>query len=208
MAEDTQRRSSNRGRPGYGREDVIRTAVEAFNDVGYEAMSMNALAGRLGLTKSAIYHHISSKEQILKEATDRALDTLDAVVRSCEHSGGTAEDRLRALLRGTTLALCHEAPYVTLLLRLRGNSPVELAALDRRRQFTGYLIELVEEAQEEGAVRPDLDAHSVARLLFGMVNSLTEWYNPDGRLSPGELAQVTEELAFQGVEARGTRPEK
>lgn len=201
MAEEKQRRTPVRGRPGYGREEVVRTAVEAFNDVGYEAMSMNALAGRLGLTKSAIYHHISSKEEILKEATDRALDTLDAVVRECEHSGGTARHKLHAVVRGTTIALCHETPYVTLLLRLRGNSPVEVDALERRRDFTGYLMELVEEAQAEGAVRADLDAHSVARLLFGMVNSLTEWYSPDGRLSPEELAQIIERLAFQGIES-------
>ncbi|MBZ8177229.1 TetR family transcriptional regulator [Corynebacterium poyangense] len=199
MTAKTRKAGNSRGRPGHDRAAVVRTAVEAFNEVGYEAMSMNALAGRLGLSKSAIYHHISSKEEILQEATDRALETLQSVVEQCESCGGSSREKLEKMIRGTTLALCEETPYVTLLLRLRGNSEVELAALERRRKFTEYLMELVKKAQAEGQVRPDLDAHTVARLIFGMVNSLTEWYQPGGRLSPRELAQITVELSFHGI---------
>ena len=69
--------TATRGRPGYAREDVIQIAVEEFNARGYEATSMGTLAERLGLSKSAIYHHISSKEEILVEATDKALAELN-----------------------------------------------------------------------------------------------------------------------------------
>ena len=65
--------TAGRGRPGYAREDVIRIAVEEFNARGYEATSMGARAERRGLSKSAIYHHIASKEEILVEATGKAL---------------------------------------------------------------------------------------------------------------------------------------
>ena len=57
-----------RGRPGYSKEDVIRIAVQAFNEHGYEATSMGALAKKLQISKSAIYHHVSSKEEILEYA--------------------------------------------------------------------------------------------------------------------------------------------
>lgn len=192
-------RTQTKGRPGHDRQSVIRTAVEAFNEVGYDAMSMSALASRMGVTKSAIYHHVASKSDILQEATDRALDTLEQVTSTCKDCEGTAAEQLKNLIHGTTIALCTEAPYVTLLLRLRGNSEVELNALERRRKYTTFLNDLVQQCQQEGSVRADLDTHTVARLLFGMVNSLVEWYEPEGRLSAEEIAEITTTIAFDGI---------
>lgn len=178
----------------------MRIAVQEFNARGYEATSMGELAKVLGLSKSAIYHHISSKEELLKEATDRALALLDDLVAECNRAEGPALERLRFLVRGTTLALCKEPEYVTLLLRLRGNSKVETAAMARRRAFTGYVVALVEAAQKEGAIDPDVAPGVAGRLLLGMVNSLVEWYSPTGSLEPEEVADIVETMVFLGLE--------
>ncbi|QGU03212.1 HTH-type transcriptional repressor KstR2 [Corynebacterium kalinowskii] len=188
------------GRPGYNREDILRIAVQEFNAHGYEATSMGDLAKVLGLSKSAIYHHISSKEDLLKSATDKALTLLDSVVAECEESEASAIERLHILVRGTTAALCAEAQYVTLLIRLRGNSEVELAALARRREFTNYLVSLVAEAQGEGALRSEVDSAVAGRLLFGMINSLVEWYVPGGRLDSDQVANIVEVMVFKGLQ--------
>ena len=63
-----------RGRPGYDRAAILRTAVDLFNRKGYDATSMGDLAKELGLTKPAIYHHFTNKEELLGEALDDALD--------------------------------------------------------------------------------------------------------------------------------------
>ncbi|MEZ2122884.1 TetR/AcrR family transcriptional regulator [Corynebacterium sp. CCM 9203] len=188
-----------RGRPGYSREDILRAAVDAFNAAGYEATSMGALADRLGVTKSALYHHVSSKEELLGEALDHALGALGGVIDEVTEFDGTDMERLRLLVRGTTLALCAEAPSVTLLLRLRGNSDVELRAMDRRRAYTRTVVDLVSGAQADGDLRADVDPPTVGRLLFGMVNSLVEWYRPNGDLSPEELAELIGKMAFGGL---------
>ena len=69
-----------RGRPGYDRRGVLEIAVQAFNEYGYDATSLGTLASRLGLSKSAIYHHFPSKEQLLEAALDEALGELEAVL--------------------------------------------------------------------------------------------------------------------------------
>ena len=69
-----------RGRPGYDQETVLRRAIEVFNRQGYEGTSMGDLARELGLTKSAIYHHVPSKEHLLAAALDEALDGLAAAI--------------------------------------------------------------------------------------------------------------------------------
>jgi hypothetical protein len=95
--------------------------------------------------------------------------------------------------------LTEELPFVTLLLRVRGNSPVELAALQRRREFDRIVTDLVRGAEDEGDVRPDVDPAVTSRLLFGTVNSLTEWYRADGGLSADDLADALVATTFDGL---------
>ena len=68
-----------RGRPGYDLASVLAVAVELFNERGYDGTSMRDLAARLGIAKSAIYHHVTGKEELLSLALDRALAGLAVV---------------------------------------------------------------------------------------------------------------------------------
>lgn len=191
-----------RGRPGYDRAGILEVAVAAFIEHGYDATSIAMLAGRLGLSKSAIYHHFASKEALLAAALDAALSGLEAVASESEALGGPAEDRLAHVLRGAVHVLAERLPEVTLLLRVRGNTAVERDAVDRRRAFDRSMQQLVVEAQEAGAVRADVDARIVERLLFGMVNSIVEWYRPGGPEDAGRLADDLLAIALDGIRAR------
>jgi AcrR family transcriptional regulator len=165
---------------------------------------MDELAARLGITKSAIYHHVPSKVELLRLALDRALDGLFAVTEEPGARAGRAIDRLEHVVRGSVRVLAGHLPYVTLLLRVRGNSDVERAALQRRREFDRIVTDLVRAAEENGDVRPDVDPAVTSRLLFGTVNSLTEWYRPGGGLSPDALADAVVTTTFDGLRT-GTR---
>ena len=191
--------SSNRGRPGYSRDDVIDAAVREFNQRGYEATSMGHVASVLGISKSALYHHISSKEEILELAVNRAQDALDGVVDRAEASADSPGEKVRALISGSIEVLCADQESVTLLLRLRGNSELELRALQRRRELTRRVIPLIDAAQASGEIRTDLDTGVLTRLMFGTVNSVIEWYEAGGRLSPEEIARHAVVLLFSGA---------
>ncbi len=189
-----------RGRPGYDASTVLRRAIDVFNRQGYEATSMGDLARELGLTKSAIYHHVPSKEALLAAALDEALDELTAAID--EESGAeqaSAYERLRTSVRRSVEILVEHLPAVTLLLRVRGNSEVELAALNRRRVIDDKLASLVQAAVDEASLRPDIPPELLSRLLFGMVNSLVEWYRPDGPVTVEELSTAIVDLAFDGL---------
>ena len=202
MTVGTDRVPGRRGRPGHSLDTLLDTAVALFNERGYEATSMDELAARLGVTKSAIYHHVPSKVELLRLALDRALDALFAVTEEPGATTGRAIERLEYVVRGSIRVLTAELPFVTLLLRLRGNSEVERTALQRRREFDRIVTGLVRAAEHEGDVRPDVDPAITSRLLFGTVNSLTEWYRPGGSLTADELADALVAIAFQGLGAR------
>jgi AcrR family transcriptional regulator len=187
-----------RGRPGHDQDAVLSAAVRLFNDQGYDATSMFDIAESLGITKSSVYHHISGKEQLLQMAMDRALDGLFEAAAEVRSLDLPAIDRLERLIRRSVLVLDELFPYVTVLLRVRGNTAVEQHALARRREFDGLVTELVKHAQAEGGVRPDVDPATAARLLLGMVNSLTEWYEPRPG-SAATLADTVTAIALEGL---------
>jgi AcrR family transcriptional regulator len=203
---------ARRGRPGYDLASLLAVAVEVFNERGYDGTSMEDLSRRLGISKSSIYHHVAGKEELLRLALNRALDGWSTVAEQARELDAPAIDRLEFLVRGTVGVLRAELPYVTLLLRVRGNTKVERDALNRRREFDRLVADLVTQAEREGDIRPDVDPAITARLLFGLVNSLVEWYRPGRSDRSGRggrrdtdgqsLADAVCAVAFDGLRVR------
>ena len=191
--------AARRGRPGYDLSTVLATSVDVFNEQGFDGTSIDDLARRLKITKSAIYHHVQSKDALLGLALDHALEGLEAVAQEIRGQDGPAVVRLENLLRRSVEVLVERLPYVTLLVRVRGNSEVERQALVRRRRLDRLVANLVKEAVGDGDLRPDIDPAVTARLLFGMVNSLTEWLRPSHRRSAAELGDAVAIFAFAGL---------
>jgi len=192
-----------RGRPGYDRQTLLAECVELFNRHGYEATSMGMLATHLGISKSAIYHHVESKEAILDHAVTEALDALEACLDDVVASGVDAGAQVEAAIRGTLGVLAEKQPEVTLLLRLRGNSAVEVAAVERRRDITRRFGDLLEAAQAAGAVRSDVTPRNLARLALGMINSIVDWYRPDrgvpGQQGPDQMIDAVTGVVLGGL---------
>lgn len=194
---------TKRGRPGYDQESVLSIAVGVFNKHGYDATSMGKLAENLGISKSAIYHHVPSKGDLLRLALDEALVPLEAIAEDERASVGTAEERLKFFLRSTIRVLVKRQQYVTLLLRLRGNTEIERDALQRRRAVDRKVSDLVVEAQREGSLRSDIDPRTTTRLLFGTINSLVEWFREDGNVTAEQVEEHAITMMFDGLHQNG-----
>ncbi len=186
-------------RQTHDQESILLIAAEIFIQHGYDATSMGMLAENLGITKSAIYHHVPSKEHLLELALSRALDSLEAVLVDPLASTGPAIDKLMYVLRSSVGVLTDQLPFVTLLLRLRGNTEIERNALERRRAFNQVVADLVDEARNDGDIRRDIDPRTTTRLLFGMIGSVVDWYRPGGPVSAEDVANDIVTIAFGGV---------
>ena len=192
------RKTGSPGRPGYDLDSLLAVAVKVFNDKGYDGTSMEVLAQRLGITKSSIYHHVSGKSELLELALARALNALFAVTTEDKATAvGPSTDSSTscgAASRCSCRASLRDVPS-----RVRGNTAVERRALARRREFDAFVSDLVVAAAEEGDLRPGIDPALTSRLVFGMVNSLIEWYRPRAAGSVSDLADAVVELTFDGL---------
>ena len=191
-------------RDTYTPDSLLKVAVEVFIERGYDGTSMEHLSQAAGISKSSIYHHVRGKEDLLRRAISRALSGLFAVLDEQRAREGRAIERLEYVTRRTVEVLMSELPYVTLLLRVRGNTDTERWAMARRREFDQRVAELLRQAAAEGDLRTDVDVRLATRLLFGMINSIVEWYRPsragrNGAASSEEVAEAVVRTAFAGL---------
>jgi TetR/AcrR family transcriptional regulator, cholesterol catabolism regulator len=167
------------------RQEMVRTAARLFAERGYHATSMDDLSAATGLAPGGLYHYIGSKEELLVGILAQLMDPLLERAREVEGSGGTAEERLRTLLR---VWLAHiEAHHDHMLVFSQERRVVERGGRwtqvrDSRRAFEAILSRLVAETGARGDVRLRVLA------LLGMVNHTANWYRPGGRLTTDDIA--------------------
>jgi AcrR family transcriptional regulator len=188
-------------RKPYDIDSLTDVALRVFADRGYDGASMDDVARAAGITKASIYHHVSGKEALLERGLGRALDALFAILDEPAARDGRAVDRLRHIVERVAETTLHLLPELTVLFRVHGASKSERNAVDRRRAFDRLVTDIIAQAQREGDVRRDLDPRLVARLIFGMSNSVVEWYRA-GSLSREAIAHAVVALAFDGVTTR------
>ena len=194
------RRTKAKGIPRrpYDSESLLAVAVEVFNERGYDGTTMEHLSAAAGIGKSSIYHHVAGKEDLLQRALNRALDAVFAILDDIDPQQSPL-DQLATVVRRSVETLIRELPYVTLLLRVRGNSRIERAAMQRRRELDARVVELVRRALQDGAVARELDAALTTRLIFGLVNSVSEWYQPERGIDVSEVPDAVVSLVMRGL---------
>jgi AcrR family transcriptional regulator len=171
-------------------DEIAKQCFALFARQGFDAVSMEDLSAATGLGKSSLYHHYAGKQDILAAGLDRALDALFAILDEPSAAAGTPLERVVFVLDRSLQTLFDLFDEVTVLVQLRGDTPVVQQALKRRRLFDRALADLITDAQSAGQVRADIDAALLGRLLLGMVNSTTNWFDRKGEISTGEAQRA------------------
>lgn len=195
-------RPAKGARQPYDLEKVIDAALRVFNRRGYEASSMEDVARETGLTKSSLYYHVASKEELLARALDRAFGALLAILDEPGARAGTALERLKHIVHRSVIITLEYVQEVELLQRIKGNTRTERNALEWRRRMDREVAQLVDQAARAGEIRSDIEPHLVTRLIFGMSNSITQWYVAEGRLAPSDIAAAVSAMVFEGIGCR------
>src|SRR6202047_3990617 len=80
-------------------QEILRTPARLFQQQGYDATSMNDVAAALKLSKGGLYHHFQSKDEILFEIMNHAMEITQDLVIAPVRRITDPEERLRALIR-------------------------------------------------------------------------------------------------------------
>src|SRR5688500_16538107 len=115
-------------------DGIAETAARLFLDKGFDAASMADLAAATGLGKSSLYHHLSSKDQLLAHICGRPLAELRRELAAVAERPGSAGARLVAALEQVTRIALDDVPAANLVLTLKPTTEAARSILAERNQ--------------------------------------------------------------------------
>jgi len=183
------------------REQILAAAARLFAARGYSATSMNDLAEALGTSKANLYHYVKDKYGLLVDICENHIQRLEAVVREAEAQKLAPEPRLRQLVLRFVREYAsaqNEHRVLTEDVKFLGEEDRDRVLAGERRVVSAFANALV-------GVHPELDAAGLAKpltmLLFGMINWMFTWLQPDGKLTHDDMAPIVADLFFGGIDA-------
>jgi TetR/AcrR family transcriptional regulator, cholesterol catabolism regulator len=184
------------------RQEILRTAARLFQQRGYDATSMNDVAASLKLSKGGLYHHFQSKDEILFEIMNHAMDITEERVLAPVRAVADPEERLRTLIRlhievvlsprdREITVMLHENHPLAPTLRKRINT--------RKKEHVHFMENLIAEVQKTRRAKGSVSPRAAAFALLGMINWIYQWYKPEGELQAHNLVPQFTELVFGGI---------
>ncbi|MBI5028949.1 MAG: TetR/AcrR family transcriptional regulator [Chloroflexi bacterium] len=181
-------------------QKIFAEAVRIFREKGYHATSMQNIADAVGLQKGSLYHYISSKEELLFKIFERSSGALTQQLEEIVASDESPTEKLRCAIDAHLTALCKQLDIYTVYLSerraLSGRSHAKVRGEAERH--ARLLEQIIQQGIDRKSFR-SVDAKMAAHAILGMCNWLYQWYSPDGRLSPGEIAAIFSDLTLDGL---------
>lgn len=181
---------------------VLRTAAQAFTEMGYHATSLDDIARRLNVTKPTIYYYVKNKEEILFECVRMGLQMMDEASNQVMGSGGSAYDELIAVMHAYAEVVTMDFGMCVIRVGeepLNGESRRTLRELKRR--IDHKFRNLIARGIEAGELAP-CDAKMAAFALSGALSWIGRWYNPNGSMSARDIADQHVALILNGLRVR------
>lgn len=190
------------------REAVLHAAVRSFNEKGFHATSLDDVASALNVTKPTIYHYFASKDEILFECVRRGLDSIRRAAEAVESEGGGGLERLRRLMRDYAVVMTQDFGMCvtrTADHELSGESRAKFRAL--KREIDQTVRRVVEQGMADGSIARG-DPRLVTFTLSGALNWIARWYDPDGRIGAGDIADAAVATLVDGLVPRSPQGDR
>ena len=191
----SQRSPSATGR----REEIFAIAAELFAAHGYHGTSLDDIAARMGIRKTALYHYVKAKEDILIEIYDRMLTDAETRVLPIALEKLPPDERVRRMVTAYVELLLENSEMWSLVHYQQGALPehVRTAFLKRKRSFERRLEEVIREGQQVGlfkAMQPRL----LGLAILGMCNFSFHWFK-FAKFPTPEITGVFCEIIERGI---------
>lgn len=182
------------------REDILEAAAQVFRQKGFHGASMQDIARAVSLQKASLYHHVSSKQEILLALLNRALELLLERISEISAQPVPADEKLRQMIRAYLQILAENTDLSAVLL-------FEHRSLERRQharhvpnrdKFEALWRGVLEEGIAAGLFARE-DPALTARAMLGIMNWTITWYHPDGPLEIHEIADHYSNLLLKGL---------
>ena len=178
---------------------IMHAAALLFAQNSYDGTSIKDLEEAVGLGRGALYYHISSKQNLLYEISKQHVVEMVQAGEEILSRPIPADEKLVVLARRLTETIAANLPELTVFFAdYRALAPAYREELQKLRdRFEVIWQTIIQEGSEEGLFRT-LDP-IVVKGILGLYNYSYLWLDPEGRLSPGQLADIFSDLILTGL---------
>ena len=165
------------------RQEILRAAARLFQQQGYDATSMSDVAAALKLSKGGLYHHFQSKDEILFNLMDHAMNITQERVLDRVAGIADPEERLRKLIQlHIAVVLGERDREITVMLHENHPLPPPLRRQinARKKEYVHFVENLIAEVQNVRGAKGGVHPRAAAFALLGMINWIYQWYRPGG----------------------------
>jgi AcrR family transcriptional regulator len=182
-------------------ERLLDTAAKLFWTKGYASTTTREIAELLGVRKASLYHHISGKEDLLFQISVNSLEHITREVTVAVEACDDPVERVRTLIGAHVASMIEDQDkHSVMLTELRALSPGRRAQIVAMRdEYERVVFGVLERACAAGALRGDVPVKYLALSLLNLLNWSIFWFQPDGGLSRGQLAEYLATLYLSGA---------
>jgi AcrR family transcriptional regulator len=188
--------SRPRGRP---RRDIDLSAVsdvaaQLFNEKGYDAVSVEAVAEALSVSRATLYRTVPTKEDLLGMVLERSIAEVHQLAVAALTNAADPREALFGLIRMQVDAAIRLRDYLSVFFGGAGLPPDTYARWQTwARDYEALWVQTVREAMDAGVLDSG-DPKVTARLLLGMIMWISRWYHPSQHLTADEIADAAIKL--------------
>jgi len=182
------------------RESILEAAAQVFRQKGFHGTSMQDIAEAVNLQKASLYHHVSSKQEILLALLDRALELLLERISTISDQPLPADQKLRQMIR-TYLQILAENTDLSAVLLFEHRSlerKQHARHVPNRDKFEALWRDVLAEGVASRLFQCDDPALS-ARAVLGIMNWTITWYRQNGGLTIEQIADQYSNLLLNGL---------
>lgn len=186
------------------REAVLKTAAQLFCAQGFHNTTLADIARQLHITKPALYHYFSSKDEILQACVRECLAATEGEFKVASQLEGSGRERLEHFM--TWYAENMTTVFGMCLVRI-AEQDLEPKAGDElhaaKSSVARRIRQLLEQGVADGSIAP-CNPRVAVFTIAGALSWVGHWYKPGGRLSPREVASNVVSMLMSGL---GPRPD-
>ena len=180
------------------REAIVASAGELFREHGYHATTLSDIANRVGILKGSLYHHISSKEELLIEIAAPPITKMVKRLHEIADVDEPSDRRLSEAIKMHIQYLHDDYPHIFVYLQEQFGAD-DSDILSMSREYQHLLIRIIGEGIEDRIFRDDLEPRLVVLAILGACNWLHKWYQPDSEWDIEDIRETFASLMIDGL---------
>ncbi|MDB2588802.1 TetR/AcrR family transcriptional regulator [Bacteroidia bacterium] len=183
------------------KEQIIQKALEIMKERGFSGLTMRDLAKSLGMEAASLYNHIASKDDLLERVCFGIATQLEEGIPEVNDVYFNAVERLESAVRSHVNVLTQnlDASFVFVHEWRYLSEEAKSAFIKRRNQYEKEFRKIIQLGIDEGAFE-EVDPKFAVITLLSALNSLVDWYNKDGDLSPEDVSNHLFEFVCKAVD--------